>query len=364
MQRELSVGLILLACLGILQSCKKDKEEDPAPTDPISGPTPYVHDAPSWLLDSTGHAIQYPTDNPMTVEGIALGRMLFYETALSDDYSMSCGSCHKQEDGFSDARQFSVGTDGSLGTRQAMSTFNLLWDQFLFWDGRAPSMEAQAFGPVTNPVEMRNTWPTVEDRLRNDANYPALFEQAFGSPGIDSVRVVKAIAQFERTMLSLNSRFDRYRYLGETNALTPSEIEGYRVFKREAHCIDCHMEPLFVSHGMRNNGLDLVQTDLGLGGVDNNASHNGLFKVTTLRNIEVTAPYMHDGRFATLEEVVDFYNEEVQLGSPNLDNHMIPWVIAGGNLGLSEQQKSDLVAFMKALTDDEFLTNPEFSDPN
>jgi cytochrome c peroxidase len=124
------------------------------------------------------------------------------------------------------------------------------------------------------------------------------------------------------------------------------------------------MEPLFVSHGMRNNGLDLVQTDLGLGGVDNNASHNGLFKVTTLRNIEVTAPYMHDGRFATLEEVVDFYNEEVQLGSPNLDNHMIPWVIAGGNLGLSEQQKSDLVAFMKALTDDEFLTNPEFSDPN
>lgn len=368
LQRYLVVALVLFVVVGFLQSCKKDKEEDPAPVSGSSGPTPYVHQAPAWLLDSTGHAIEYPADNPMTNEGIALGRKLFYETALSDDYSMSCASCHRQENAFNDIRQFSVGTDGSVGTRQAMSTFNLLWDDFLFWDGRAPSIEAQAFGPVTNPVEMRNTWPTVESRLRGDANYPALFEQAFGSPGIDSVRIVKAIAQFERTMLSFNSRFDRFRYEGDITALTMQEQNGYRIFKREAHCVDCHVEPLFVSHGMRNNGLDLVPVDLGFGGVTGSPSHNGLFKVTTLRNIEVTPPYMHDGRFATLEEVVDFYVDGVQLNSPNLDDHMLPWSLvpngALGTLPLSSQDRADLVAFMKTLTDQEFLTDPEFSDPN
>jgi len=359
-QRNLTVLLIggLLLCVG----CRKDTNEPTPASEHGAGPTPYHVQVPSWLADSTNHAVTYPADNPSTYEGVALGRMLFYEKALSDDFSLSCGSCHKQENAFDDIRQFSIGTDGSVGTRQAMSIVNLNWDQFFFWDARSRSMEDQAFGPVVNPIEMRNTWPIAVQRLQGDADYPGLFEAAFGSPGIDSVRVVQAISQFERTLVSFNSRFDRFRYLGDVTALTESEQNGYSLFTRSAHCADCHIEPLFANHSALNNGLDLTFTDLGVGAVDLDPQHDGLFKVPSLRNIEVTSPYMHDGRFTTLEQVVDFYADDVHTDSPNMGIHMTPWI--NGLISLEPEDRADLVAFLRTLTDQEFLTNPAFTDPH
>ena len=351
--------LIPTGLLVLLTACRRDPSTTPAVQ---AGNTPYQLQVPEWLLDSTGHAVDYPLDNPSTTYGVALGRKLFYEKALSDNQTLSCASCHKQENAFSDPRQFSFGTDGSVGRRQAMAIFNMNWDQFFFWDARSPSLEMQALRPVTDPAEMRNTWPVVVARLQAQPEYPALFEAAFGSPGVDSIRVVQAIAQFERSIVSFNSPFDRFRYLGDSTAMTEAEQHGYEVFTRSGHCVDCHMDPLVADHFVRNNGLDLVHTDLGLGGVDNNPASNGRFKVPSLRNIEVTAPYMHDGRFTTLEEVVDFYADDVQTASPNLDNHMLPWIT--GQVVLSAEDRADLVAFLKALTDDNLLTNPAFSDPN
>lgn len=323
---------------------------------------PYVVPVPAWLEDSTGYRWITPPDNPSTNAGVALGRRLFHEKALSDDRSMSCASCHRQENAFSDTRRFSIGTNGAIGRRQAMAIVNLAWDRVFFWDGRSPSLEAQAFKPVVDHAEMRNTWPVVVSRLRSDPRYPPLFDQAFGSPQIDSARVVKAIAQFERSLISLGSRFDRFRYLDDSTALSEAEQHGMNIFMRGGHCVDCHHEPMMADHALRNNGLDLVFTDAGAAEATGNPAHAGRFKVPTLRNIEVTPPYMHDGRFNTLEEVVDFYADDVQLESPGLDNHMLPWM--AGQVQLSAQDRADLVAFLKALTDVGFLTDPQYGDPD
>lgn len=351
-----SVVLAMVMGVALLHGCRRDVDMVPAP----GYATPFQLQIPEWVT-ADGH-LPYLPDEPMTVEGVELGRMLFYEKALSNDYSLSCGSCHLQANAFTDPRPFSVGTDGSVGTRNAMAIVNMAWDNAFFWDGRSTSLEGQALLPVVDHAEMRNTWPVVVQRLEADDRYPARFAQVFGTSTIDSMLVVRAIAQFERTLLSFSSRFDRFEYGGDSLALTPQEIRGKELFFREAHCGDCHMGPMLSDHSLRNNGLDLVHTDLGLGGVTGNAAHNGRFKTPTLRNIAVTAPYMHDSRFATLEEVVDFYADDVQLDSPFLDNHMFPWM--SGQVVLSEQDRSDLVAFMRSLTDHAFLTDPAFADPH
>ncbi len=220
----------------------------------LPGPTPLELNIPGWV---TGPTLQLhlPPDNPLTVEGVQLGRLLFHEKALSNDFSMSCATCHRQEHAFSDTAKFSVGTDGSLGRRNSMSIVNMAWDGLFFWDGRVGSLEAQALRPVVDHLEMRNTWPVVVARLSAHPDYPALFERAFGSPGVDSTRVVKAIAQFERTLLSFNSPFDRFQYMGDSSALTEPQKRGMDLFFGAAHCGDCHRAPLFVDHPKRNNGL-------------------------------------------------------------------------------------------------------------
>ena len=176
------------------------------------------------------------------------------------------------------------------------------------------------------------------------------------------MRVVKAIAQFERTLLSFNSRFDRWHYEGDATAMTEAEQRGFNLFMGEAHCHNCHTPPLFHDNDFRNIGLDLLPADGGLSEVTNQGTDKGRYKTTTLRNIEFTAPYMHDGRFATLEEVMDFYADDVVLDVPNIDAHMFPWL--GGEIDLSAQDRTDLVAFMKALSDHGFLSNPAFADPH
>lgn len=350
MKKYLVFSTLALLAMLIAAACKKEL---------IYNPTAYTVPLPAWAPGNIP-AMHVPVDNPLTVEGIALGRKLFYEKKLSNDFTMACATCHKQENAFDDPRRFSQGTNGAFGDRNAMAIVNLAWDEDFFWDGRRSSLEGQAHDPVTNPIEMRMDWPTVVQRLQADPEYPNLFFYAFGTSIIDSTLVTKAIAQFERTLVSFNSPFDRYFFAGDTNALTAQEKRGLDIFNQN-FCGTCHSEPTFSGHGFfANNGLDDVFADSGRAKVTHLPQDLGLFKVPTLRNIGVTAPYMHDGRFATLEEVVQHYDRDVRSHSPNLHNHMIPYL---GGLVLSLQDKADLVAFLNALTDTEFLTNPNFADP-
>jgi cytochrome c peroxidase len=316
------------------------------------GPTPLELAIPAWALD-TAHPLNLPYDNPLTMEGVELGRRLFHETALSGDGMLSCASCHHRELAFSDPRNFPTGFGVE---RNGMPLFNLAWDHYFFWDARALSLEMQAFEPVTAHQEMNSEWGAVRERLQADRSYPALFQRAFGSPVIDSLRVAYALAQFERTLLSFGSRFDRWRHGGERDALNVQEQRGWQVFTGKGNCADCHMPPHFTDRRVVNIGLDSDPVDKGLGARTGIAWHMGRFKTPSLRNVAVTAPYMHDGRFATLEEVMDFYATGVRTDAPTLDVHMDPWV--RGEVLLSARDRADLVAFLHTLTDTAFLAGP------
>jgi cytochrome c peroxidase len=338
-----------------VHACKKEE------SNPVYSPTAKTVDVPSFVKTYVGD-MSIPADNPLTEEGVELGRKLFYEKMLSDNMSISCASCHKQENAFDDPRPFSEGTHGLFGDRNAMAIVNAGWDQHFFWDGRRNTLEGQAHDPVTNPIEMAATWPAVVERLQSSSTYPELFFKAFGTKTVDSNLVTKAIAQFERTLVSFNSKFDKYYYGHDTTVFTPQEKNGLTLFSGKAMCNNCHlMNTLFTDREIKNNGLDINPADAGHMKFTGLATDRGKFKVPTLRNIGASAPYMHDSRFATLEEVVNFYSTGVKQSSPNLDEHMVDF---GSGLNLSMQEKADLVAFLKTLTDQSFLTNPKFSDPN
>jgi cytochrome c peroxidase len=314
-----------------------------------------------------------PEGNPMTVEGVELGRRLFYEKKLSGDNTMSCGACHSPQTSFSDANQFSTGIDGIQGTRNSMALINLGWNTSFFWDGRAGSLEEQIFFPLRDPIEMHDTWPNAMKKLEADVNYKNMFFKAFGEEGIDSVKASKAIAQFLRTMISGKSKYDvmyKYEYGYSLSAeeqqiyqtITPSEWAGYDLFKSldGADCFHCHNGPLMQVMKFSNNGLDATFTDLGRGAVTGNANDNGKFKVPTLRNIALSAPYMHDGRFSSLSEVVDHYSFGIQQ-SPSLDP-LIEFAFQGG-VQLDPSEKDLLIQFLNTMTDESFINNPDFQAP-
>ena len=302
-----------------------------------------------------------PSDNPMTPEGIALGKRLFFDPILSGNQTMACAHCHMPENGFSERRRTSIGIAGVPGHRNAMPLFNLAWnfsDQFA-WDGKEIGLEEQALEPVSNPLEMNADWEQVAQRLSNHPQYPALFQAAFGSARIDSILVVQAIAQFERTLISGNSKFDQY-LRGEVS-LSTNEQNGLEVFMDETRgdCFHCHgspNNPLWTDNAFHNNGLDTSFADLGLGGISGDPNDNGKFRTPSLRNLSYTAPYMHDGRFNTLMEVIDHYSEGLQY-SPTIDPLMKS--VAAGGVHLSPQDKRDLLAFLRTLDDPEFQANPD-----
>lgn len=338
-----------------LQACQLDGHEPLLPK--TVGPTPYEIQVPAGMPPVT-----IPEENPMTVEGIELGRQLFYEKRLSGDNSQSCGSCHNQAYAFSDnGLQFSLGIDGQLGDMNAMAIMNLAYNTEFFWDGREVGIENQARQPVLNPIEMHETWENAIAKLEADPEYVQMFNAAFGSPEITEDRAVMAIAQFERTLISGNSEYDKFRR-GEPNNLSPAAFRGMQIFFTEAgDCFHCHTVDLLSDYDYHNNGLDNVFTlaNYGRAKVTNRSSDIGKFKTPSLRNVEFSGPYMHDGRFATLEEVVEHYNSGILI-SPTLD----PKIKNPDGLFLSDLQKSDLVAFLKSLSDPDFLQNPAFSDPN
>jgi cytochrome c peroxidase len=341
--------------------CKKEPKE--------YEPTPYSIDIPSHFPN-----MPIPADNPMTEEGVYLGRKLFYEKRLSLDNSISCASCHSPQKGFSDDRQFSIGVNGTVGRRQSMALVNLGWQQFFFWDGRAKTLEQQILEPVPDPVEMHLQWKDAQKRLENDLEYKRLFIKAFGTQIIDSSYVSKAIAQFLRTMISANSKYDvMYKYANNM-PLTPSEYQvyqtisvqewaGYDLFQslNGADCFHCHNGPLIQVQRYSNNGLDATFTDLGRGAITGNPSDNGTFKIPTLRNIEYTAPYMHDGRFNTLDEVINHYSHHIKISS-TIDP-LIEFAFQGG-VQLNANEKSLVKAFLLTMSDPSFFTNPAFTDPN
>ncbi|MDO1502024.1 cytochrome c peroxidase [Winogradskyella maritima] len=352
-----SIFILLL----VLSSCSS-KDEGYEPVQPV-GPTALELQVPQIFSDNL-LAPLIPNDNPQTVEGVALGKRLFFDRILSSDNSVACARCHVPRKSFTDNAQFSAGVNGTLGSRNSMPLFNLAWNfsERFAWDGKELSLERQALEPVQNPVEMHSNWEDVVVRLQNHSEYPDLFEGAFSTSTITTELVTKAIAQFERTLISANSKFDRVT-LGQEE-LTPQEQNGLNVFMDEARgdCFHCHgspNNPLWTDNAFHNNGLDSEFTDLGLGAVTGDPADSGKFRSPSLRNLSFTAPYMHDGRFATLEEVINHYSEGLQ---PSATIDPLMKKVDEGGVQLSDQDKADLLAFLLTLNDQSFMDNPDFQN--
>ena len=325
-------------------------------------PRPFSLEEPAGFV-----RMSIPADNPLTHEGIALGRRLFYDPVLSADSSISCATCHLPELSFSDGKRVSRGLEGS-GLRNAPSLINVgYYYTGLFWDGRAASLEDQALHPVRNPLEMGAGWEAAEERLRRHEDYPRLFREAFGirrPAQIDRLLVARALAQFERTLISADAKFDRVQR-GEV-AFSPAERRGWEIFfdfpggLSMAECGHCHADPLFTSLEYFNNGLEprypgQEQDDPGRAAVTGRNSDKAKFRTPSLRNVALTAPYMHDGRFETLEEVIDHYASGGHYAG-NVNPNVRP-------LRLSDRDKADLLAFLGTLTDSSFVTNEGFQNP-
>lgn len=329
--------------------------------------TPVILKYPPYF----GNRTFIPTDNPTTEEGVQLGRMLFYEPKLSANNTVSCAFCHKQEFAFADGKSFSGGVDGTLTDRSSMSLANLLWSRSFFWDGRVNGLEQQAEAPLTNEHEMGQTLEISAKKLVATNQYAPYFEKAFGSPEISGDRILKALAQFERTLISANSQYDQY--LSGKYKPNASELNGMKLFFttpdperniRGATCGRCHAGEKTYGELFHNNGLDSIPEDNGREKFTGQRIDRGRFKAVSLRNIALTAPYMHDGRLRTLEEVVDHYNGQVSesetlstfLRNNSNDKN-------GIKLALTATEKKDIVAFLHMLTDSSFIKDKRFSNP-
>ncbi len=354
------IGIVLIA-LTFLSSCKKEKV-----TLELYDDTPYVLN----LKNTTLPQPTLPSDNPMTVEKFKLGRKLFFSKLLSLDGTVSCASCHLQQNAFSDPNQFSEGVGGAIGSRQAMAIVNMAWNtNGFFWDGRAELLRHQALLPIQDDKEMNETLNNVCLKLMEDELFKEQFIRAYGSWLVTPERIANALEVYMFGLVSDNSKYDRF--LMGLESLTDSEERGRVLFFGEynpffpdvsgADCAHCHAGNNFENDQYINNGLDTDAnfTDLGRELVTGNANDRARFKIPTLRNIEETAPYMHDGRFQTLEEVIEHYNNGVQ-NSSTVDPALLGTKQTG--LMLDAQEIQDLVNFLKTLTDYTFLQNPEYSE--
>jgi len=300
-----------------------------------------------------------PRDNPLTGEGVALGGKLFFDRRLSADNRQSCAACHRPNDALSDPRRFSRGVAGAIGTRNAPALENLAWKNSFFWDGRAATLREQVLQPIQNPIEMDESLANAVAKISADRDYPRLFENAFGSQEINSDKIARALEQFLLVQVSFDAKYDRVMN-GQAN-FTAQEQRGFELFNTEydpyhgqfgADCFHCHGGPLLQSQDFANNGLDSAFYDLGRYKITQRAGDEGKFAVPSLRNVAVTAPYMHDGRFRTLEEVVEHYCTGMKRSAtldPNLAKH------PDGGVPLSTDDKRALVAFLKTLTDEKYL---------
>jgi cytochrome c peroxidase len=339
--------LIIIIILIGFTSCSVDPEIKPI----ITGSDIMEIIPPGWPTPFYNYS-----NNPLTADGFTLGRNLFYDPILSLDNTISCGSCHQQFAAFSHSgHDVSHGINGLLGIRNAPVIQNLNWNTSFMHDGGINNIEVMPLAPITNPVEMDETMSNVVLKLSLSAKYKRLFTNAFGDDLVNSQRIFKAIAQFMGTIYSYNSKYDMVK-LGKAS-FTDQEQAGYNAFAQK--CASCHKEPLFTDYEFRNNGLsvNLQYKDSGRAHITGNASDRFKFKTPTLRNIEKSGPYMHDGRFTTLDQCISHYDVANIMNSATLDPQLV------NGITLSAQEKADIKVFLKTLTDTKFLTDSKYSDP-
>ncbi len=366
--------LLSLCTLFVLTSCQKDSFQTKI-EHPVLPETSYDY-TPKW---GGMHNHMAGQDLGITDAGATLGRVLFYDKILSIDNTVSCGSCHHQDIGFSDQARVSQGIDHQVTDRNAPSISNLYDDNLLFWDGRSTSLNDLVLQPVRNHKEMgMENMDFLVTKIKAAPYYQELFTKAYGDTEVTSERVADAMAQFVRSMIGCDSEMDRQFNSGQP--LSAQAEEGRNIFFGKGTCYNCHSGPDFNDRGgffdpffppngggfgwaqdIADIGLDEEYTDVGMGVFDPKLV--GVFKIPSLRNVAMTAPYMHDGRFATLEEVVNHYNNGIRK-SPNLDNIFKSWDTGDAiKLGLSEGEVSSLVAFLHSLTDENYMNDERFTDP-
>ena len=361
----------LLALLALAVSCKKSSTDTPEPKPSDNTPTPLQWTKPSYFPDP----VYDLSKNPLTVEGVELGKFLFYDGILSRTDNIGCGTCHQQQAAFTHhGHDLSHGVDDKIGTRNAPSVQNMAWNASFFWDGGVHDMDMVPPVPIQNKVEMDERVGNVIEKLKKtpvagatkQVDYPKMFKAAFGSDSITADRMMQALSQFMMTMVSATSRYD-YFLRGDASALTAQEKDGLSIFKQK--CASCHVGELFTDQKFRNNGLVPNRiNDQGRYNITLNAEDRLKFKVPSLRNVGLTAPYMHDGRFTTLEQVLDHYANDKPASkdsiyvSPTLDPLLN---VAGQKRGISltSAEKQSIIAFLKTLNDDDFIKDKRFSDP-
>ncbi len=300
------------------------------------------------------------SNNPLTQKGFELGKKLFYDGRLSSDGIVSCGFCHIQADAFTHhGHSFSHGVGDNIGTRNTPPIQNLAFQTAFMWDGATTHLDLQPIIPLTSPIEMNGSFSQIIAMMKADPVYVKLFKQAFSDGQINSENMLKALGQFMVMAVSSNSRFDKFRRNEPGGVLSEDELEGYAIFNQK--CASCHATDLFTDNSFRNNGLSINPqiNDVGHYRVTELLQDKYKFKVPSLRNIEKTAPYMHDGRFYTLEAVLNHYSNGVQ-NNLNLDSSLN----TNGTLGipLTNDQKAKIIVFLKTLTDQQFLTDPKFAE--
>lgn len=352
----LAVRAVLLAGLC---ACN-DRPPEPAWSRPESVPA------------NLGSSIPTPARNPLTAAGVELGRRLFFDPRLSGDNTISCATCHDPTRAFTDGRRFSVGASSTELRRNTPSLTNLAWTGSqastagLFWDGGAKNLESQVFAPLTGADEMAQDPGELMAELAADPDYPALFAAAF-KDGLTLSNLARALAQYQRTLIAASSRYDRWARGEPDGQLSDRELRGLSLFRRD--CAGCHVPDFFTDHGYHNNGLDMVFPDdheriaWGRARITHDLRDLGSYKTPSLRNVAVTAPYMHDGRLATLEQVLEHYRSGVE-SSPSLDRRLIG---PDGALGipLDDGEAAAIIAFLRTLTDQRYCrpTAPAASDP-
>jgi cytochrome c peroxidase len=338
---------IFVAVVSVITSCKPDPSFNPVVTEEIAFSVPQGWPAPFYSFQN----------NTLTNEGFDLGRKLFFDPRLSRDNSVSCGSCHQPFAAFAQLdHDVSHGVDDLLGNRNSPALFNLNWHTSFFWDGGVNHIESQPINPIQNPVEMDEKLENIITKLNADATYKAMFKDAFGDELINSQRIFKALAQFMGMLVSSNSKYDKYTRGEAGGTMTQEELNGLTIFRDK--CGDCHKEPLFSDFSLRNNGLPpTAVNDSGRAHITQDAADLYKFKIPSLRNLKYTGPYMHDGRFTTLDAVLDHYATGIHT-SPTLD----PLLQAG--IQLNATQRAALLAFLNTLNDESFTKDKRFQEVN
>jgi cytochrome c peroxidase len=297
------------------------------------------------------------SNNPLSEEGIQLGKKLFYDPLLSKDNTISCSSCHLSYTAFTHVdHKLSHGLNDRIGTRNSLALMNLAWNKTFMWDGSANHLDMQALAPISDPNEMGSSIQEVVEKLKSSQEYPPLFTTAFGDESITGSKVLKALSQFQLTLISSNSKYDKVVGDNSEESFTEQEENGYKLYKQ--HCATCHAEPLFTTGDFANNGLpiDSKLQDLGRMKITQNPLDSMSFRIPSLRNLKYSFPYMHDGRFGNLNEVINHYTEEID-PSGFIDSRLSQKIV------LTSNQKVDLIAFLRTLNDEEFVFNKDFAFP-